>query len=379
LGLVLPAELLSVNYAAAVRRFLLQRFRNVRLILFEERVFPGVLEEVILLLAEGEGPCDRFDLMQVRDIDGLPNLGDLKWTLPPAPGKWSGLMLPDEVGTAIAELEASGAFHTLGDWGSVGLGAVTGGNDFFCLSESAVQELGLERADLLAISPPGSRHLRNMSFTHDDWENLRRKEARVYLFFPSDPCLPDASARYVEQGEREGRDSTYKCRSRRPWWKVPTVSAPDLFLTYMNHQGPRLISNAAEVTHVNSIHGVRLWDAVRSLGQTILPLAGLSSATLLGAELAGRAYGGGLLKLEPREALLLPVPKPETLEAARPALDHVSDAVAAAIARSDLGEAAALVDAALLSDTIGLPRETIRGLALGRALMFARRSARGRS
>ena len=53
MGLVLPAELLSVNYAASVREFLLRRFERVRLILFDERVFPGVQEEVVLLLADG--------------------------------------------------------------------------------------------------------------------------------------------------------------------------------------------------------------------------------------------------------------------------------------------------------------------------------------
>jgi type I restriction-modification system DNA methylase subunit len=42
LGLVLPAELLTVNYAAEVRRFLMERFARVRLVLFTERVFPGV-------------------------------------------------------------------------------------------------------------------------------------------------------------------------------------------------------------------------------------------------------------------------------------------------------------------------------------------------
>jgi len=379
LGLVLPAELLSVNYAAAVRRFLLQRFRSVRLILFEERVFPGVMEEVVLLLAEGDGPCDRFDLMQVRDIGALPNLGQPTWTPPPAAGKWSGLILPDEVGNAIAELESSGSFQTLGDWGTVGLGAVTGGNNFFCLSVAAAQEEKLDRADLLEISPPGSRHLWSLTFTHDDWEDLRRKGARVYLFFPHEARLADASALYVGRGEREGRDNTYKCRKRRPWWKVPVVPSPDLFLTYMNHQAPRLIANSAAVTHVNSVHGVRFPDHLRSLGQAVLPLAGLSSGTLLGAELVGRAYGGGLLKLEPREALRLPVPKPETLEAANPALARVSNAVATAVAHGDLREAATLVDAALLRDTIGVSREAIRGLALGRELMFARRSTRGRS
>lgn len=58
MGLVLPAELLSVNYAAEVRRFLLQSFERVDLVLFTERVFPDAQEEVLLLLAEGylQGP-----------------------------------------------------------------------------------------------------------------------------------------------------------------------------------------------------------------------------------------------------------------------------------------------------------------------------------
>src|SRR6185295_18716215 len=56
LGLVLPAELLSVNYAAPIRSYLMRRFASVRLVVFEELVFPDVLEEVVLLLAEGEGP-----------------------------------------------------------------------------------------------------------------------------------------------------------------------------------------------------------------------------------------------------------------------------------------------------------------------------------
>jgi adenine-specific DNA-methyltransferase len=60
LGLVLPAELLTVNYAAEVRRYLMERFGRVRLVMFTERVFPGVLEEVVLLLAE-DALAPRWD------------------------------------------------------------------------------------------------------------------------------------------------------------------------------------------------------------------------------------------------------------------------------------------------------------------------------
>lgn len=34
----------------------------------------------------------------------------------------------------------------------------------------------------------------------------------------------------------------------------------------------------------------------------MLPIASLNSVTLLGAELAGGSYGGGILNIEPREA-----------------------------------------------------------------------------
>jgi hypothetical protein len=52
-------------------------------------------------------------------------------------------------------------------------------------------------------------------------------------------------------------------------------------------------------------------------GQDLLPLGSLTSLTLVGAETVGRAYGGGMLKLEPREADRLPVPSPAVLTAAK--------------------------------------------------------------
>ncbi|MGH3535943.1 MAG: HsdM family class I SAM-dependent methyltransferase, partial [Pseudonocardiaceae bacterium] len=97
LGLVLPAELLSVNYAAEVRRFLMQRFARVRLALFTERVFPGVQEEVVLLLADGygQGPADHCELQQVRGAADLAGVAPLirTWKPDPVEGKWTRSLL----------------------------------------------------------------------------------------------------------------------------------------------------------------------------------------------------------------------------------------------------------------------------------------------
>ena len=98
-------------------------------------------------------------------------------------------------------------------------------------------------------------------------------------------------------------DDAYKCRVRLPWWRVPLVKPADLLLTYMNADTPRLCTNRKSVYHLNSVHGVYLRKGLRQLGMDLLPLASLNSMTLLGAETVGRAYGGGMLKLEPRRRI----------------------------------------------------------------------------
>ena len=98
----------------------------------------------------------------------------------------------------------------------------------------------------------------------------------------------------------------------------------------------------------------------------LLPLASLNSMTLLGAETVGRAYGGGMLKLEPKEADLLPVPDPRTLDAARPALAAIRPQVAARLRQPrGLLEAAKLVDDVLLIGELGMARSDVKDATRG--------------
>jgi len=69
LGLIIPAELPSVNHATEVRRFHFEKFAHVDLVLFTERVFPEVQEEVVLLLADGceEGGTKHASIYQAQN------------------------------------------------------------------------------------------------------------------------------------------------------------------------------------------------------------------------------------------------------------------------------------------------------------------------
>lgn len=379
LGLVIPAELLSVNYAAEVRRFLLERFSRVDLVMFEERVFPGVLEEVVLLLADGyqRGPADHCHIVQARNAAALSSTAVARSWKPEPPGsKWTPSLLSTEALAAYASVLSADHFTPLESWGDTTLGMVTGNNRYFALSPARVAELGLAPTDLVRLSPPGSRHLRGLSFTDSALEEMGRTGSATWLLRPSGE--PSAAAReYIAAGEVTGVQKAYKCRVRKPWWRVPLLAPADLLLTYMNADTPRLCTNRAGAHHLNSVHGVYLKPQHKRLGMDLLPLAALNSMTLLGAETVGRAYGGGMLKIEPREADLLPVPAPEVVAAARPALAALRPQIATRLRSGRLLEAARLVDDLLLVGELGLARSEVRALREGHADLTARRTARG--
>jgi adenine-specific DNA-methyltransferase len=377
LALVLPAELLSVNYAAEVRSFLMRRFGRVRLVLFTERVFPGVLEEVVLLLAEGAGGTDHCELLQVHDVAELATGPGAVSTWSPRPGdaKWTSALLSEQALAVYSGALAGAGTATLHAWGETTLGAVTGNNGYFTLSPREAEARGLRPGvDLEPLSPPGSRHLRRLGLTGRDWEQLGSLGRATLLFRP--PGDPSAAARaYIAEGERLGVPAAYKCRVRTPWWRVPVVPPADLLLTYMNADTPRLSANSARVRHLNSVHGVYLRPGLGDLGRT-LPVAALNSLTLLGAEVVGRAYGGGMLKLEPREADRLPVPAPSLVRALRPRLSAIRGDVDAALAAGRLLDAVRRVDDVVLVAGLGLSGADVAALAGAREALAGRRSAR---
>jgi adenine-specific DNA-methyltransferase len=323
LAMVLPTELLYTGYAEPVRAWLKRRFKAVHLVTFERLQFADATEKVVLVLARGSGGCNAFSLVPVEDAEDLRSIrmfGPMHLNVaPPAQGKWTDLLLPVEQRQAFDRVVEE-HFVPLAAYGSPTLGTVTGANDYFCINEATRIEYRIDERHLLKICPPGTRHLRGTSFSKRDWERLRDAgflvwmlqpldEQQAWLDKPENAGLTD----YLKHGLEIGIDQAYKCRVRATWYKPPAVASPDLFFTYMSHRYPRLITNAAKAGFVNSMHGITLSSEIPSEAKQALPFLMLSAATMLGAEIHGRSYGGGILKMEPREAAELPVPRPEVL------------------------------------------------------------------
>ena len=315
LGMVVPGELLQVNYAAELRAFLVDAFSDLTTVTFKKLVFDGVLQEVVLLLGtRGKGPAE-IRVVEVEDAAALPSPKALK-ALPRAPAlhhdkeKWTKYFLEPQAIEALRTVRA-GALRRLGDIADVDVGLVTGRNQFFVMRPSGAKERDIARHLGPLVSK--SAHLRGIQFRDADFDDLRDSDALCQLLAlddASDPTADTALARYIADGEADGVHEGYKCSIRKNWWAVPSQWTPDAFLLRQIYDHPRIVANLTDATSTDTIHRVRMLNGIPP---TKLAAAAINSATFAFSEVMGRSYGGGVLELEPREAEDLPIPDPEGL------------------------------------------------------------------
>ena len=356
----------------------MRRFGQVTLVTFEKLVFPGVTSEVLLLLAEGPGPTDSIELLQVEDLDGLRGhrVTRQRWRPPQNDAKWSAALIAGESLDLYRELTDCGDFVPLSGWGDVSLGAVSGNNSYFRIPPSSAAAYGLRSCDLVGVLPPNGKALRGLAYSRQAHRELADRDERTLLFHPQDETPSASAQRYIARGKAQGVHRAYKCGVRDPWWRVPLPGAvADLFVTYMNHDSPRLIANGARVHALNSVHGVTVRRQKR-LARKLLPIAALNSVTALGAEIIGRSYGGGVLKVEPREAARLPVPSPELIRTHQRDLETLVSSVGRLLRSGKYDDIRSQVDSVLFqSQGSGERFSALRG---ARDILRSRRHDRSR-
>ncbi|MBM9467466.1 Eco57I restriction-modification methylase domain-containing protein [Nakamurella leprariae] len=370
IGLVIPAELMQVGYAAELRRYLIDNCAEVNVVTFKRLVFPGILQEVVLLLAvKGSGPAR----IQVVEIDDAASLGDLEIGTAHVRAplhekeKWTKYFLEPERVTAVRALRADARLRPMAAFASVDVGVVTGRNSFFVMTPDEADEHRVSNLTIPLVAR--SAQLSGIVYTDQDH---RTAVGRTALLDARGVHLGKhiGLREYVSLGESQGVHSGYKCRIRKEWWVVPSIWEADAFMFRQIHTHPRVVANETTATSTDTVHRMRMVDGVSAAR---LATASFNSITFAMSEVVGRSYGGGILELEPSEAEELRVPDPELVT------DDLVQKVDELVRAKRIEDALDAVDRAVLIDGLDF---TLQEVSIARevwATLRDRRNGRAKS
>lgn len=309
---LIPSEFLYVNYGKPLREYLSKQVTLLNIHQFnpESVQFDDALVSscVVIYKKARPGNSSSFTFSyggnlnhpeETKTIDLAGRDSALKW----------GLLHFDQDDDAGAEKT------TVGDLFVVRRGIATGANEFFIISQDIIKEYSIPKQFLKPILP-SPRHL-TQDVIEADASGIPKIDNLKFLL---DCNLPPNVVKdrysglwsYLQKGKKQGLHERYLCASKEAWY-FQEKRAPSLYMaTYMgrsnvNGQAPiRFFLNYSQAITTNVFLHLYPKPSLLSL-LTEHPsrkkeLLDLMNAIPLQEFLrVGRAYGGGLHKVEPGE------------------------------------------------------------------------------
>jgi len=305
LAFVVPAEIGHAPYAQPVLSYMARHFETVQVIAIERKVFPELSEDCWLLYCAGFGGQSNHLLLSLMTQFGYmrsPPKTDVEISLEEW-RRWNcrlrPFLLSPHARHLYERLSRCNSAARLGNLARVGIGYVTGANDFFHLRPSEAEARGIPEK-YLQPTVRNAKALTGQAVTKSTVQKwCRRDDAVLLLRLRAGADLPRAVRDYLESPAGQTARTGYKCRNRNPWYVVPDVRIPDAFLTYMSGNEPALVANRARCAATNSMHVI---DLKGNVSVTELQKMWRHPLTQLSCEIEGHPLGGGILKIEPREA-----------------------------------------------------------------------------
>jgi hypothetical protein len=314
LAFLVPADTCEGVFSASVWEWITRHYRLDGVVTFEARAtpFPGVDTNPVIFLLRKDSPVPRFPWLRVRKPDGQA----LRLALKDFRCETDAIEIHDRaleegLRTGFSRLPclSDEGGRPLADYATVKRGIATGANDFFFLTRQRASELGIPPAFLIpAIGR--TRDVAGDSVTVSDLRRLEEKGRPTLLLSLSgapDETLPSAVLDYLQQGMHAGLHERPLIATRRPWYRMEKRLPPPFLFAYLGRRNTRFLRNLAGVVPLSGFLCVyprqndeafiaRLWEALNH-PKTIANLAKV-----------GKSYGGGAIKVEPRNLERLVIP-----------------------------------------------------------------------
>lgn len=311
IGMVIPSEIIHVLYAQGARDFLLNKCSRILLLDPEDLWFEDTLQGAMLLMAQKKVDDENSSAAIMRTKGRSFAENDPKKLFESAEyisghaldRKWTYALLTKEEYDAYTRVSKAKSVQKFKKLASVDVGIVTGANKFFLVPDSVVQEYHLEN-----VAHPmfgRSEHCPGVVYDQAQHQiNAEHGYPTNFLYF-EDEDDGERYSDYLKIGEDQEIPQRYKCRIRKPWYKVPSVYATPVSMLKRSNGMPRLILNKMEAYTTDTAY--RIVPKENIVAEKLV-YCFINTITALSAELEGRFYGGGVLELVPSEIDRLLVP-----------------------------------------------------------------------
>ncbi len=318
-GWLIPSEFMDVNYGLGLKKYLTERVTLLRIHRFDPQdvQFSDAYVSSVVLFFKNAVPRDG-NVVEVTYGGALSSpkitrqlsLGELRNT-----SKWRSCLSKHGMQVRDGQM-------TLGRIFTIKRGLATGSNDFFILNEEQVKNNGIPKKFLKAILPM-PRQLKGDEIEADSEGNPTLVPRLFLISCDLDENELESSYpslwHYFQRGAKQKINRGYLCRHRTPWYSQEHRPPAPYLCSYMGRSSKqrtapfRFILNHSKATASNSYLMLYPKPSLESLlhtrpelGETIWKqLLLIPSDALI---YAGRVYGGGLHKLEPKELANLPIP-----------------------------------------------------------------------
>lgn len=311
---LIPSEFLCVNYGNALKEFLLNKVDLISIHSFtsEDVQFDDALVSSSIVIFRNSKPSSApisfswgDDLENPKDNVSIckENLDHTK--------KWNKSFLKEIIINNDDDNDA-----TIGTFFTVKRGIATGDNNFFVINKEIVKTYDIPEKFIMPVAPP-PRRLKNNIYSLSQSENEGLFLISCSLPLDLIKVHHKGLYKYLCLGIETEVNMKSNCRNRDLWYKCETREVAPILVSYMgrdNGNSPiRFILNDAKATSTNSYlmlypkkeYQYLFKDPVITK-QTWLALSQIPKDILLAY---GRAYGGGLLKWEPKELASIPCPQ----------------------------------------------------------------------
>ena len=360
LAYVLPRSFLDANYSVPIRKVISNSFRRSIAILVKDRLFlhEGTEERSVILLADERLSDEKSTESQglyIAEVGDSAHLSKVisQWERNEPVGlryeaRAGYVVMPGSVQSAYTQLCRRPTCFSLGDFISVKIGVVTGANKFFVMEHSRASKWKIPEKDLHPIVSKFS-HLSGADFSQTDYQKNKANGLATLLLHPlslKKRCTPTRN--YLATLPRELRSGNATFKKRKLWYQPDDGRTPDAFLSYMHHDGPRMCLNASEANCTNTIHRAYFLEPLPLYKKRLIVLSLMSTFSQLSAELEGRSYGSGVLKIEPSEAARIKLTLPTHLD--RSEINDAFNKVNKLLRSNQDGKAKDLVDQLLFPE-----------------------------